>query len=143
RAIIAPPAPIIEIDKPRARRRVTRWATSVIALGLVAAASVLTAQQAPQLNRVVAQSDYQLISSKFLEDREDEETATAVPAPTATPAATPTPWATPDPLNSGGSVAFTLRQNGNSDIYALSIGQSQPVRLTDDPADDRDPAWSP
>lgn len=143
RAMIAPPAPIIEIDKPPARRRVTRWATSVLALALVAAASVLTAQQAPQLNRVVAQSDYQLISSKFLEDRETEEKTTVTPAPTATPAATPTPWATPDPLNSGGSVAFTLRQNGNSDIYALSIGQSQPVRLTEDPADDRDPAWSP
>ncbi|NIV33541.1 MAG: hypothetical protein GWN58_30065, partial [Anaerolineae bacterium] len=32
---------------------------------------------------------------------------------------------------------------GNSDLYALSIGQDQPVRLTNHVADDRDPAWSP
>ncbi len=142
----APMAPSIsKKEKPLVRHRVRRWATSGVALGLVAAASILTAQQAPQLNRVVAQNDYPLVSSKFSEaDNEQEATVViATPEATETPAATPTPWATPDPLNSGGSVAFTLRLNGNSDIYALSIGQSQPVRLTDDAADDRDPAWSP
>jgi hypothetical protein len=121
-------------------RRATRWATSLVALALVAAASVMTAQQAPQLNRVVAQGDYQIVSSKFAED---EPEVTPTPTVTVTPAPSPTPWATPDPLDSGGSVAFTLRQNGNSDIYALSIGQSQPVRLTNDLGEDRDPAWSP
>jgi TolB protein len=54
-----------------------------------------------------------------------------------------TPWPTPDPLNEGGSVAFTLVQPGNSDIYVLSVGQSKPARLTSHPAPDRDPAWSP
>lgn len=143
KGIVAPSVP--KNDKPVARHRVRRWATSGIALGLVAAASILTAQQAPRLNRVVAQNDYPLVSSKFAEGKDEQEALviTATPGPTATPAASPTPWATPDPLNSGGSVAFTLRQNGNGDIYALSIGQSQPVRLTDDEADDRDPVWSP
>jgi TolB protein len=54
-----------------------------------------------------------------------------------------TPWPTPDPLNEGGSVAFALDQHGNSDIYVLSVGQSEPARLTSHPAPDRDPAWSP
>ncbi len=143
RSLIAPAVPVVKINKQASPRRTTRWATSVLALSLVAAASVFTAQQAPQLNRVVAQSDYQLVSSKFLEGGGQEALPIATSAPTATPLATPTPWATPDPLNSGGSVAFTLRVNGNSDIYALSIGQSQPIRLTHDLADDRDPAWSP
>lgn len=143
KAIVAPS--VAKATKPAARHRVRRWATSGVALALVVAASILTAQQAPQLNRVVAQNDYPLVSSKFAEGNDEQEAAavTVTPEATATPAASPTPWATPDPLNSGGSVAFTLRQNGNSDIYALSIGQSQPVRLTDDTADDRDPAWSP
>lgn len=142
RAVIAPSIPLLTAkDKTPAVRRATRWATSLAAIALVAAASVITAQQAPRLNRVVAQSDYQLLSSKFLDG--DEEEVTPTPALTSTPLASPTPWATPDPLNSGGSVAFTLRQNGNSDIFALSIGKSQPVRLTDDVAEDRDPAWSP
>lgn len=48
-----------------------------------------------------------------------------------------------DPLSQGGSVAFSLDLNGNSDIYALTIGRAEPVRLTADPAPDRDPTWSP
>ncbi|MBE9471578.1 MAG: PD40 domain-containing protein, partial [Chloroflexi bacterium] len=38
---------------------------------------------------------------------------------------------------------FTLRRNGNVDIYALNQAKRQLVRLTYDPAEDRDPAWSP
>ncbi len=73
-------------------------------------------------------------------------TITATPLPTLTP--TPavialTPWPTPDPLSSGGSVAFALRQNGHDDLYILSVGQQAPVRVTNDLAEDRDPAWRP
>jgi TolB protein len=139
RAEVAPTVP--RAKKRPTVRRATRWATTVLALGLVGVASVLTAQQAPQINRVVAQADYHLRSSKFT--AKPTARPTTVAQPTATPNASPTPWPTPDPLNSGGSVAFTLRANGHSDIYGLSIGQSQPVRLTNHPADDRDPAWSP
>ena len=41
-----------------------------------------------------------------------------------------------------GSVAFTLRRNGNTDIYALIEGVKAPFRLTSHPAADRDPSWS-
>lgn len=75
-------------------------------------------------------------------------TATPTPLrlPTGTPLPTPipiTPAPTPDHLAAGGSVAFVLRQSGNDDIYAITAGQEQPVRLTNHPADDRSPAWSP
>lgn len=70
-------------------------------------------------------------------------------SPTPTPSLTPTPatialtpWPTPDPLKGGGSVAFALQQNGRSDLYILSVGQSQPVRVTNHPAEERDPVWS-
>ena len=143
----SPPARAIHLPSvstpgaPSAQRRVTRLATTVLAIGLVVAASFFTAQQAPRMGRAGADSDgdYQLSSSKFTDSTPTRPRPTLTP----TPIASPTPWPTPDPLNSGGSVAFTLRQNGNSDIYALSIGQSQPVRLTNHPAGDRDPAWSP
>ncbi len=52
-------------------------------------------------------------------------------------------WPVPDPLGKGGSLAFTLRREGNVDIYVLTLGQENPVRVTADPAEDRDPAWSP
>lgn len=73
-------------------------------------------------------------------------TLTPTPLPTFTP--TPatvflTPWPTPDPLIGGGSIVFAMNQAGNHDIYALSIGQDEPVRLTDHPAVERDPAWRP
>lgn len=70
--------------------------------------------------------------------------AADTPLPTAlfpTPEPTPTPL--PDPLRAGGSVAFTLHENGQDDIWVINVGESGPLRLTNSPADDRDPAWSP
>ncbi|MCC7206430.1 MAG: PD40 domain-containing protein [Anaerolineae bacterium] len=64
------------------------------------------------------------------------------PTPTATPTQTPTPL--PDPLRIGGSIVYTVRQNGRDNLWAIGIGQSaQPIRLTNAPVDDRDPVWSP
>jgi TolB protein len=72
--------------------------------------------------------------------------------PTLTPTATASPpralpavesWPTPDPLGAGGTLAYVQHQDGNSDIFALSVGSPAPVRLIDHPAEDRDPAWSP
>ena len=62
---------------------------------------------------------------------------------TASPGPSPTPGPTPTPFGSGGAIAFTLRRNGNADIYALNQAERQLVRLTYNPAEDRDPAWSP
>jgi TolB protein len=61
------------------------------------------------------------------------------PLPTPIPTAT----ALPDALQARGTIAYAGRANGQTDIYALPIGARTPVRLTDDPAEDRDPAWSP
>jgi len=62
---------------------------------------------------------------------------------TPTPEPSPSPGPTPTPFGSGGVIAFTLRRNGNSDIYALNQADRQLVQLTYDRAEDRDPAWSP
>lgn len=62
---------------------------------------------------------------------------------TATGGPTPLPGPSPTPLGSGGAVAFTLRQNGNADIYAINQTTREVVRLTGDPSEERDPAWSP
>lgn len=59
---------------------------------------------------------------------------------------TPSPIPTEgDPLltNVDGTLIFTLRQNGQDDLWALPVGSAQPVRMTDSLSDDRDPAWSP
>lgn len=72
----------------------------------------------------------------------DQARSTAVPTaifPTPIPTATPVP----DPLRVGGSVVYTLRTGGQTDLWALGVGETEPLRLTNHPADDRDPAWSP
>ncbi len=70
--------------------------------------------------------------------------AADTPVPTALfPTPLPTPTPIPDPLRAGGSLAYTLRENGQDDIWVIGVGESDPLRLTNSPADDRDPAWSP
>ncbi|RMG79703.1 MAG: hypothetical protein D6712_19270, partial [Chloroflexi bacterium] len=72
------------------------------------------------------------------------------PEPTTNPISsvqnTPIPTATPVPefLQVRGTIAYTIRENGQTDIWAVGVGNTHPpLRLTNDPADDRDPAWSP
>ena len=58
---------------------------------------------------------------------------------------TPVPTTTPLPaiLEARGSLAYVVRELGQTDIWAVSVGNRTPIRLTNDPEDDRDPAWSP
>ncbi len=46
-------------------------------------------------------------------------------------------------MASGGTVVFSMYAGAQRDLFALAPGQNTPIRLTDSPADDRDPAWSP
>lgn len=74
-------------------------------------------------------------------------TAQPTPAEPAAIAAPPTPFPTatqlPVALRAGGTLAYTVRERGQTDIWLLTIGSADPVRLTNDPADERDPRWSP
>jgi len=71
----------------------------------------------------------------------------AVPAGLGeTQLSTPTPAGppTPTPLGGGlGEIAFVSERDGNREIYVMSADGSNPRRLTNDRANDRDPAWSP
>lgn len=49
----------------------------------------------------------------------------------------------PSFLEMGETVVFSMYTGGQQDLFALESGASEPVRLTDNPADDRSPAWSP
>lgn len=39
-------------------------------------------------------------------------------------------------------IAYQSRQNGNQDIYVMPVRGGEPVRITDDPANDSGPLWS-
>ncbi len=78
---------------------------------------------------------------KLVPQAQPLSTRTLVPTATPEPV-TPTPTP-PSPFGGGGAIAFTLRRNGNSDIYAVNAGEKQLIRLVSNPADDRAPAFSP
>ena len=146
-AIIAPPVPRPEMASQAmrpARLVATLVTINVVLVGLSFMVNELDAQGTATPNVLVGITAVP---------------PTATPLPEVTPDATPadpdmaiaanrikptvTPWPLPDPLAGGGSVVFTRRANGNSDIYAFTVGQPDLIRLTNDPAEDRDPAWSP
>ncbi len=68
---------------------------------------------------------------------------TATPMPSATPAATAS-VALPAPSGSvGGLIAFYSERDGNAEIYTMNADGSGLKRLTNNPADDTCPDWSP
>ncbi len=42
-----------------------------------------------------------------------------------------------------GMIAFQTDRDGNAEIYTMSADGSAQTNLTNDPAEDQDPAWSP
>ena len=68
----------------------------------------------------------------------------AAAEPTATNAALPTPTAPPDYAFQG-LVAYASRASGDGEIYLINAGPNGPeqVNLTNHPAEDSAPAWSP
>jgi len=73
---------------------------------------------------------------------------TDTPVPTATPVSEALPTATATPLppltgSGGGQIAFTSERDGNAEIYIMNADGSDPQRLTDNPAYDAWPVWSP
>ena len=68
-------------------------------------------------------------------------TPTNTPVPTTTPTAMPTPTPTPVPLP--GRIAFVSDRDGNEEIYVMNADATGVTRLTNHPADDDSPAWSP
>jgi len=47
------------------------------------------------------------------------------------------------PTLEGTKIAFQSDRDGNFEIYVMEADGSDPVRLTDNPAMDSQPAWSP
>ena len=49
----------------------------------------------------------------------------------------------PEALSARGAVAYTVREHGQTDIWAVNVGASRnPLRITNDTADERDPEWN-
>jgi Tol biopolymer transport system component len=67
------------------------------------------------------------------------------PSPSVSPTPAPTTLPTPSlaPISLTGQIAFERTVDGNTDLYLMNLDRSGLVRLTDDPAFDWQPTWSP
>ena len=50
---------------------------------------------------------------------------------------------TPDPTQGGGKIAFDSNRDGNDEIYVMNSDGTNLTNLTNNPADDEFPSWSP
>lgn len=94
------------------------------------------ARQSPNLNSLVDLGDG---TSLLATNASLGATVIPILGSTAVPTATLLPLV----FEARGSIAYVARQNGQTDIWALSIGNRTPIRFTNSPAHERDPAWSP
>lgn len=69
--------------------------------------------------------------------------AMSTPMPTATVAAAATPAADPLGTYALGRVAYASNRSGNYEIYVLNLEARTAQQITNHPADDRQPGWSP
>ena len=68
---------------------------------------------------------------------------TAAPEPSATLEPTPILAVAQGAAGGPGKIAFVSNRDGNPEIYLLNADGSNQARLTNDPAEDLGPAWSP
>ena len=68
--------------------------------------------------------------------------ALPAPAPAATPCPSPSPVATPTPRPTD-RVLFTSLRDGNHEIYVMNGDGTGQTNLTNNPAEDASPVWSP
>lgn len=136
KAVVAPRVP----RSGQTGKRSVRLATAVFSVTVLLILSFVTWQE-QRPDQVSANVDAGL--PRVIIATPSPMPMTATPEPRPTIDVRLTPWPTPDPLQTGGSVAFTWNNEGNSDIYIMPVGQAEPIRLTQHPAVDRDPSWSP
>ncbi len=121
----------------------------VLAVAIVAVALVLLSggdtgaeTRTPEPTQVVAAAP----TSTTAPTRTSTPSSTFTPTPTrtSTPTPTNTPRPSPTPLVGGsGRIAFRSSRDGNAEIYVMNADGSGQIRLTDNPASDGSPAWSP
>lgn len=65
------------------------------------------------------------------------------PLPAVLATAVPTATQLPEALEVQGSLAYVVREDGQTDLWVHPVGGQSPIRITNSPADERDPVWSP
>ncbi|MDQ7027634.1 MAG: hypothetical protein Q9P44_18985 [Anaerolineae bacterium] len=120
-----------------------RLSYMVILLGIVAVGAVLWATNPSLSSGGVPVASGNNDTNPFFTNPDTTPDATNQAADTSgLPPVIPTATPIPDALRPRGSLAYTVRERGQTDIWAINVGSTTPIRLTNDVADERDPEWN-
>jgi TolB protein len=128
---------IIKEDPLRIQNR--RLSFLVLVLGVVVIGALLYATDPSRNNQALPIAVVPENSNNDAPPATAESNNTAAEAPNIVATAAPLPEA----LRARGAIAFTVRERGQTDLWALQVGSGLPLRISNDVADDRDPEWSP
>jgi TolB protein len=119
-----------------------RLSVAVLLMGFLVVGAVLWATDPSRSNStpLVAgnTNPLQVLSSNATPDSTAESSSPNLGLPTPIPVASQVPLA----LRGGGTIAYTVREGGQSDIWLVGVNNRTPIRIVNDPSDERDPSWS-
>ena len=87
------------------------------------------------IDPLIANTDYQLVITRSIQDLDGDHLQADVTVDFATGPAVVSPGS--------GQMAFVSGRDGNNEIYVMNADGSSPINLTHDAASDVQPAWSP
>ncbi|MGB7338558.1 MAG: hypothetical protein WBC91_06685 [Phototrophicaceae bacterium] len=111
----------------------------VLILGVGVLAAVIWATDPSRALRALPVAPIANDSNPEVAVGEPTQVGVNIVAPTQIPTAAPLPEA----LSARGAVAYAVREDGQTDIWAVNVGASRnAIRITNDAADERDPEWN-
>lgn len=130
---------VVQEDPLRAQNRLL--SVAFVVLGVAVIGIVLWATDPSRSTTVpVANAPVENISSVFnATPIQPTQSGSAIIAATAVPTATQIP----EVLQVRGAIAYVAHEQGQDDIWAVNVGSRNPIRITNDSADETSPAWSP
>lgn len=130
---------ILREDPLRVQNR--RLSLLVVVLGVILVGVVLFATDPNRATTPVpgGGGDADAVFLPAETDAPDAPTQASIGIPSPIPTATQVPEA----LRASGTIAYVVREQGQTDLWAVGVGSRTAIRITNDIADERDPEWNP
>jgi TolB protein len=132
--------PDVTVREDPLRVQNRRLSVLVLILGALVVIAVLWATDPNRSGTAVSVA---VADNPFVAQTDAAPTQPGLSGSGAIPTVVPTATLIPEALRSRGSIVYTLRERGQTDLWAVNVGSRNAVRITNSREDDRDPAWNP